>query len=90
MERRLVRIVGRAEEPGRPMLYGTTREFLQIFGLGGLDDLPQASELRQPSPRKAVAPAPEQATESEETPPQADAAPVEETAAGAAGETEDR
>jgi len=41
MERRLVRIVGRAEELGRPMLYGTTREFLQVFGLSGLDDLPK-------------------------------------------------
>ncbi len=41
MERRLVRIVGRAEELGRPMLYGTTREFLQVFGLASLDDLPK-------------------------------------------------
>jgi len=41
MERRLVKISGRAEEIGRPMLYGTTREFLQIFGLAGLNDLPK-------------------------------------------------
>lgn len=40
MERRLVTIVGRAEEPGRPMLYGTTREFLDQFGLGSVKDLP--------------------------------------------------
>lgn len=40
MERRLASIVGRAEEPGRPMLYGTTREFLDQFGLGSLKDLP--------------------------------------------------
>lgn len=40
MERRLVTIAGRAEEPGRPMLYGTTREFLDQFGLGSLKDLP--------------------------------------------------
>ncbi|MCP4798012.1 MAG: SMC-Scp complex subunit ScpB, partial [Phycisphaeraceae bacterium] len=46
MERRLVRIAGRAEEVGRPMLYGTTREFLEVFGLATLDDLPQAKELR--------------------------------------------
>lgn len=49
MERRLVRIAGRAEEVGRPMLYGTTREFLEVFGLATLDDLPQAKELR-PAP----------------------------------------
>jgi segregation and condensation protein B len=46
MERRMVRIVGRAEELGRPMLYGTTREFLNVFGLASLEDLPQARDLR--------------------------------------------
>lgn len=46
LERRLVRIVGRAEELGRPMLYGTTSEFLKVFGLAGLGDLPQSKELR--------------------------------------------
>lgn len=45
LERRLVRIVGRAEELGRPMLYGTTKEFLQIFGLGSLKDLPKPEDL---------------------------------------------
>ena len=37
----LVRIVGRAEEIGRPLLYGTTTHFLEIFGLGSLKDLPK-------------------------------------------------
>ena len=46
MERRLVKIVGRAEELGRPMLYGTTKRFLEVFGLSSLKDLPQASDLR--------------------------------------------
>ncbi|MFN8179383.1 MAG: SMC-Scp complex subunit ScpB [bacterium] len=45
MERRLVRIAGRAEAPGRPLLYGTTREFLAHFGLHALADLPRTSEL---------------------------------------------
>jgi segregation and condensation protein B len=40
LERRLVRIVGRRAAPGRPLLYGTTREFLEHFGLRDLDDLP--------------------------------------------------
>ena len=52
MERRLVRIAGRAEELGRPMLYGTTKEFLEVFGLATLDDLPQAKELRPAVERK--------------------------------------
>lgn len=46
LERRLVRIAGRAEELGRPMLYGTTNEFLKVFGLGSLADLPQSRELK--------------------------------------------
>lgn len=50
MERRLVKIVGRAEELGRPMLYGTTRDFLNIFGLANLNDLPEVQGLtREPS-----------------------------------------
>ena len=46
MERRLVKIVGRADEVGRPMLYGTTGEFLRQFGIGRLDELPNAKDLR--------------------------------------------
>ena len=45
LERRLVRITGRAEEIGRPMLYGTTKEFLEVFGLSSLKDLPQAKDI---------------------------------------------
>ena len=48
-EMNLVKIVGRAEDLGRPMLYGTTKRFLQVFGLGSLDDLPQVQALRPPS-----------------------------------------
>ena len=45
MERALVRIAGRAEAPGRPLLYGTTREFLAHFGLHAIADLPRTDEL---------------------------------------------
>ena len=45
LDRRLIRIVGRAQELGRPMLYGTTKEFLEVFGLASLKDLPQAKDL---------------------------------------------
>ncbi len=48
MERRLVRIVGRSDDIGRPMLYGTTGEFLRTFGIASLTDLPQAKDLRAP------------------------------------------
>ena len=41
LERRLVRIAGRKEAPGRPFLFETTREFLVAFGLRDLDDLPK-------------------------------------------------
>ena len=40
LERRLLRVVGRKPTPGRPVLYGTTREFLEHFGLRDLEDLP--------------------------------------------------
>lgn len=42
MERHLVRITGRAEEVGRPILYGTTPRFLEVFGLASLAELPEA------------------------------------------------
>ena len=45
IERRMVTIVGRAEELGRPMLYGTTRQFLESFGLASLKDLPPPAEF---------------------------------------------
>jgi len=45
IERRLVRIEGRKEAPGRPLLYGTTREFLEVFGLPDLSALPPLRDL---------------------------------------------
>lgn len=45
LERRLVEITGRAEELGRPLLYGTTRRFLEQFGLASLKDLPAVGDL---------------------------------------------
>lgn len=45
LKRRLIRIVGRKPEPGRPLLYGTTKEFLQYFGLRDLSELPTLKEL---------------------------------------------
>jgi segregation and condensation protein B len=45
LDRRLIKIMGRKEMPGKPLLYGTTREFLQYFGLKDLTELPTISEL---------------------------------------------
>jgi segregation and condensation protein B len=47
MERALVRILGKKEEPGRPMLYGTTKEFLEFFNLRDLKDLPSLREFHE-------------------------------------------
>lgn len=45
LERNLITIKGRAEAVGRPLLYGTTEEFLRYFGLNSLSDLPKESEI---------------------------------------------
>src|SRR5215212_1921610 len=61
MERGLVKIGGRAEVPGRPLLYETTQFFLEHFGLRDLDELPNAEELRTrylPTAPRPEAPAP--------------------------------
>ncbi len=47
MERTLVRILGKKEEPGRPLLYGTTKEFLEFFNLDDLRDLPTLREFHE-------------------------------------------
>ena len=47
MDRDLLRIVGRSEELGRPLWYGTTKRFLHVFGLTNLDQLPMVDELRR-------------------------------------------
>ena len=60
IEKQLIKIVGRAEILGRPMLYGTTRRFLEVFGLAGLDDLPNVEELRAAA-NSAAQPAPQSA-----------------------------
>ena len=87
LEKQLIKIVGRAEVIGRPMLYGTTRLFLDVFGLGSLEDLPRVEELRggaKESQKHAAAkeapPVAEQAPQPEvpqEQPQAQEAAPIE-------------
>lgn len=45
LERKLIKIIGRKEVPGRPLLYGTTNEFLKYFGLSSLSDLPPIEQF---------------------------------------------
>jgi segregation and condensation protein B len=52
LDRKLITIVGRKPTPGRPLLYGTTQEFLTHFGLKDLDDLPKIEELEMLLKRK--------------------------------------
>ena len=47
LDRGLVKISGRAEVPGRPLLYETTQNFMDHFGLRNLDELPNVMELRK-------------------------------------------
>ena len=78
LERRLIRIAGRKEAPGRPLLYATSREFLEVFGLNDLSELPTLRELGDVS----IQAAPEMDFRGE--------APPDEAAAGDAVEEEVR
>ena len=63
LDRNLVRISGRAELPGRPLLYETTEYFLQHFGLKTTDELPNVDELRRVALPKAEIPAEEKSAD---------------------------
>jgi segregation and condensation protein B len=63
LERGLLRIGGRSEAPGRPLLYETTEYFLEHFALKSLDELPNSTELRR-IPLPVAQPPPEPAPES--------------------------
>ncbi|TVQ32476.1 MAG: SMC-Scp complex subunit ScpB [Phycisphaeraceae bacterium] len=71
LERRLIAIVGRAEEVGRPMLYGTSKRFLEVFGLASVKDLPQVGDLapkqtkKQEQVEEGEAPEPDDAAKAE-------------------------
>jgi segregation and condensation protein B len=68
LDRGLIRIAGRAETPGRPLLYSTTQFFLDHFGLRHLDELPNAAELRHiPLPKAPSGEEPAEGTPAEGT-----------------------
>ncbi len=76
IERKLVRIAGHRDVPGRPMLYGTSKRFLEVFELSRLEDLPTLRDLQELAPEGAVAAGPD---------PEATAAIAALAAAGEAG-----
>ncbi len=82
MEKQLVKIVGRAEVLGRPMLYGTSKRFLEVFGLASLEDLPRVEELKAGA-RAAKPVATPEGDETEDEPTTAAPAPAAEGAAAA-------
>ena len=47
MEKNLIRIMGRKHLPGRPLIYGTTRKFLEVFDLNNLESLPKLKEIKE-------------------------------------------
>jgi len=55
LEKNLLRILGKKEVPGRPLMYGTSRHFLELFGLKGLQDLPTLKEFSALDPEMAEA-----------------------------------
>jgi segregation and condensation protein B len=76
LERSLIKIAGRAEVPGRPLLYATTEYFLQHFGLRTVEELPNAEELKrvplpkaEPPAGPATSTAPDTAAPAAEPPP---------------------
>jgi segregation and condensation protein B len=73
LERKLVRIAGHREVPGHPLVYATTRRFLEVFGLARLDDLPTLRELSDLTPSG-------EATQPEGSPAEAAAAGADEAA----------
>ena len=56
MERNWIEVVGHRETPGRPALYGTTRDFMDYFGLKRLDELPSSGEFASTEDAPAAAP----------------------------------
>jgi segregation and condensation protein B len=78
LERGLIRIAGRAEAPGRPLLYESTEYFLEHFGLKTLDELPNSTELRRirlPVAAAEAAPQSEAGVEPDAIPTETTAAP---------------
>ena len=69
LQRKLIRVVGKEPVPGRPILYGTTRFFLEVFGLKSINSLPSLAELDLDKKAEDTIQNGEAVAESQETPP---------------------
>jgi len=68
LEKGLIKIMGRKELPGRPIVYGTTRAFLELFSLNSVSDLPKLQEIQPPPAPEEISPqeiSPEKISEEE-------------------------
>lgn len=75
LEKRLVKVVGRKESVGRPLMYGTTLEFLRHFGLKNLEELPPLDSFKAAEPASAAEAYPESVAQAEGPEPAADEHP---------------
>ncbi len=78
MEKGLIKIVGRKDLPGRPIIYGTTKAFLELFGLNSLADLPTLKEISPPPMPEEVSGEEKGLEESQPSPSMEDSSTVEE------------
>jgi len=72
MEKGLVKMMGRKDLPGRPIVYGTTKAFLELFGLNTLSDLPSLKEIQTPPTPEEISKEEILETETEEITPRQD------------------
>ena len=67
LERKLIRIMGKKDLPGRPLIYGTTNEFLEVFGLKDLESLPTLKDFKEFESVKDIVPLPKEEEEENKT-----------------------
>jgi len=73
LEKGLIKIMGRKELPGRPIVYGTTKTFLELFSLNAVSDLPKLQEIQPPPASEEISPrdaSPQETSPQEMSPPE--------------------
>jgi segregation and condensation protein B len=76
LEKGLIKMMGRRDLPGRPIVYGTTKTFLELFSLNTLSDLPSLQEIQPPPAPEEIAK--EEMIKTDSAPPLADSMPINE------------
>ncbi len=82
LERKLIRVLGRKEIPGRPLIYATTKEFLQVFDLKNLKDLPTPKEIEALAQEPDLEEVPTDESKDEDTPSEESDLPEESDGGG--------